>query len=97
MSREEKEACLIEAEREKERLLAESFARKEEIRQMDMRKLRDRDKITKVNELETEARARTMHLLERANNLKLEREEEIQLCNRLILETKCRAIRDVQV
>lgn len=38
-----------------------------------------------------------MHILERAYNMRLEQEEEIQKCNRLILETKCRAIRDAQV
>lgn len=69
--------------------------RKEAIRRMDLTKIREQDKM--LNEVEEEARKKTMHLLERAYNLKLEQEEEIQKYNRLILETKCRAIRDMQV
>ncbi|KAH0561468.1 cilia- and flagella-associated protein 45 [Cotesia glomerata] len=86
---------LYENEMKKEHLLAESIARKEKIRQMDTEKLKK--KTNKLDEFEAEAKARTMHLLERANNLKLEQEEEMQLCNKLILETKCRAIRDLQI
>lgn len=69
--------------------------RKETIRRMDMKK--DRKKDPKTQEIEEEAKRRTMHILERAHNMRLEQEEEIQKCNRLILETKCRAIRDAQV
>lgn len=58
---------------------------------------RNRDKQGRSSEIEEEMRQRTMHLLERAHNLKLEQEEEIKKCNKLILETKCRAIRDAQV
>ncbi|XP_014214197.1 cilia- and flagella-associated protein 45-like [Copidosoma floridanum] len=92
---EEKEAALAAAEREKERLMRESMARKEAIRRMDLRK--SHEKQGRLNEIEEEARQRTMHLLERAHNLKLEQEEEIKRCNKLILETKCRAIRDAQI
>lgn len=94
VTKEERKAIIEATEKEKDRLLKESMARKEEIRRMDMRK---GPKGQKLNEIEAEARKRTMHLLERAFNLKLEQEEEIQKCNRLILETKCRAIRDAQV
>ncbi|XP_046596388.1 cilia- and flagella-associated protein 45 isoform X1 [Neodiprion lecontei] len=94
VTKEEREAMIDAAEKEKDRLLRESMARKEEMRRMDMRK---GPKGQRVNEVEAEARKRTMHLLERAFNLKLEQEEEIQKCNRLILETKCRAIRDAQI
>ncbi|XP_015115031.1 cilia- and flagella-associated protein 45 [Diachasma alloeum] len=94
-TKEEKEAALLEVENERARLLAESMARKEEIRRLDLAK--GRDKPLKLDDLEAEARRKTMHLLERAYDLKLEQEEEIQMCNRLILETKCRAIRDLQV
>lgn len=95
MTKEEREASLMEEEKVKDRLVAESMARKEAIRKMDMKKTRER--APRVDDVEAEARRRTMHLLERAYNLKLEQEEEIQKCNRLILETKCRAIRDAQV
>ncbi|XP_008552554.1 cilia- and flagella-associated protein 45-like [Microplitis demolitor] len=91
----EKRENLFKNEIKKENLLAESIARKQKIRKMDLEKLKK--KTNKLDEFEAETKMRTMHLLERANNLKLEQEEEMQLCNKLILETKCRAIRDLQV
>lgn len=93
-----KEARLAAAEvveKEKERLTKESIERKETIRRMDMKQ--DREKDPRTREIEEEARRRTMHVLERAYNMRMEQEEEIQKCNRLILESKCRAIRDAQV
>ena len=71
------------------------MARKEIIRRMDLK--RTKDKQGRLNDIEEETRRRTKHLLERANKLKLEQEDEIKLCNKIILETKCRAIRDAQV
>lgn len=96
ITKEERQAATEAAEKRKERLMKESLARKEAVRVMDMKKgLRDR--APKTREIEEEARRRTMHVLERANIMRLEQEEEIQKCNRIILETKCRAIRDAQV
>lgn len=95
ITKEERLAIAEAAEKEKERLTKESVERKEKIRRMDMKK--DREKDPRTREIEEEARRRTMHVLERAHNIRMEREEEIQRCNRLILETKCRAIRDAQL
>lgn len=95
ITKEERQTATEAAEKERERLMKESLARKEAIRMMDMKKGREKDPRTR--EIEEEARRRTMHVLERAYNMRLEQEEEIQKCNRLILETKCRAIRDAQV
>lgn len=92
---EEKQASAEAAAKERERLTKESIERKETMRRMDLRK--DRKKDPKTQEIEEEAKKRTMHVLERARNMRLEQEEEMQKCNRLILETKCRAIRDAQV
>jgi hypothetical protein len=50
-----------------------------------------------MDDIEEETRQRTMHLLQRARDIELESEEQIKKCNRLILETKCRAVRDAQV
>ncbi|XP_008216445.1 cilia- and flagella-associated protein 45-like [Nasonia vitripennis] len=94
-TKEEREAALAAAEREKERLLRESMARKEAIRQMDLR--RSREKQGRMSDVEEESRQRTLHLLQRARDLKLEQEEEVKRCNKLILETKCRAVRDAQI
>lgn len=95
ITKEERQTAAETVEKERERLMKESLARKEAIRIMDMKKGREKDPRTR--EIEEEARRRTMHILERAHNMRLEQEEEIQKCNRLILETKCRAIRDAQV
>lgn len=95
ITKEERQTTAETAEKERERLMKESLARKEAIRMMDMKKSREKDPRTR--EIEEEARRRTMHILERAYNMRLEQEQEIQKCNRLILETKCRAIRDAQV
>ncbi|KAK2577371.1 hypothetical protein KPH14_003487 [Odynerus spinipes] len=95
VTEEERQAAIAAAEEEKQRLMKESMERKEAIRRMDLMKAREKDKM--LTDIEEEARKRTMHLLERAYNLKLEQEEEIQKCNRIILETKCRAIRDAQI
>ncbi|KAG7209020.1 hypothetical protein KM043_015186 [Ampulex compressa] len=92
---EEKEAALAAAARENERSMKECMERKEAFRRIDVEK--SREKKTKLSEVQEEARSRTMHVLERAENMKLEEEEEMQICNRLILATKCRAIRDAQV
>lgn len=95
ITKEERQKTTEAAEKEREKLTKESLARKEAIRTMDMKKGREKDPRTR--EIEEEARRRTMHILERAYSMRLEQEEEIQRCNRLILETKCRAIRDAQV
>lgn len=95
ITKEERQAAAEAAEKEKERLMKESMERKEAMRKMDLKKCRDKDPKTK--EIEEEARKRTMYILDRAQNMRLEQEEEIQKCNRFILETKCRAIRDAQV
>ncbi|KYN17650.1 Coiled-coil domain-containing protein 19, mitochondrial [Trachymyrmex cornetzi] len=94
ITKEERQTAVETTEKERERLAKESLARKEAIRVMDMKK--DREKDPRTKEIEEEAKKRTMHILERAYNMRLEQEEEIQKCNRLILETKCRAIRDAQ-
>lgn len=95
ITKEERLAIAEAAEKEKEKLTKKSIERKEMIRRIDMKKSREKDPRTR--EVEEEARRRTMHVLERAHNMRMEQEEEIQKCNRLILETKCRAIREAQV
>lgn len=95
ITKEERQAAAEAAENEKERLMRESMECTEEMRQMNLEKCRDKDPKTK--EIEEEAMKRRMHILDRAENMRLEQEEDIQKCNRLILETKCRAIRDAQV
>lgn len=95
MTKEEQEAVFKAEEEDRERLMKESLKRREEFRKIDMHK--PREKCAELIEIEEEAKKRLLHVLERAQNMKLEQEEEIQKCNRIVLETKCRAIRDAQV
>ncbi|KAK2847008.1 hypothetical protein Q5P01_010007 [Channa striata] len=50
-----------------------------------------------LTEMELEARDRTQRLLERANALRMEQEDEIKDLNRLILSAQCQATRDAQI
>ncbi|KAM6217227.1 LOW QUALITY PROTEIN: cilia- and flagella-associated protein 45 [Rhynchocyon petersi] len=51
----------------------------------------------KLNDLEEVARERAQNLVERANKLQLEQEEELKDMSKIILNAKCHAIRDAQV
>ncbi|XP_066587106.1 cilia- and flagella-associated protein 45-like isoform X2 [Prorops nasuta] len=95
VAKKERDAAMDKLQKERERQVKESMQRKEVFRKIDMEKSRKQD--SKLSEIEDEARKRAMHLLDRAYNLKLEQEDEIKKCNRIILETKCRAIRDAQL
>ena len=48
-------------------------------------------------EMEKENRLRDHHLIERANDLKMEQVQEIKKLNQHIIQVKCHAIRDMQV
>ena len=48
-------------------------------------------------EMEKENRLRDHHLIERANDLKMEQLQEIKALNQHIIQVKCHAIRDMQV
>jgi len=95
VTKEDRQKATETAQKERERLMKESMERKEAIRRMDIRRKRDKD--PKIMEIEEAARRKMMYILERAHNMRLEQEEEIQKCNQLIMATKCRAIRDAQV
>ncbi|XP_014250984.1 cilia- and flagella-associated protein 45-like [Cimex lectularius] len=51
----------------------------------------------RLNKLEQEAEAKANFLLNRAKEIREEDNDKIKLCNKLILSTKCHAIRDAQV
>ncbi|XP_013917753.1 PREDICTED: cilia- and flagella-associated protein 45 [Thamnophis sirtalis] len=56
-----------------------------------------RKKNEKLNDLEEEAKERAQYLLERANNLRMEQEDEVKTLAEIILEAKSHAIRDAQI
>ncbi|XP_073970075.1 cilia- and flagella-associated protein 45-like isoform X2 [Rhodnius prolixus] len=51
----------------------------------------------RLQQLEVEAEAKANFLTNRAKEIRQEDEDDIKLCNKLILGTKCQAIRDAQV
>ncbi|XP_039986506.1 cilia- and flagella-associated protein 45 isoform X2 [Xiphias gladius] len=50
-----------------------------------------------LTELELEAQDHAQHLVERANALRMEQEDEIKKLNKLILDAQCQATRDAQI
>ncbi|XP_071327968.1 cilia- and flagella-associated protein 45 [Trachinotus anak] len=91
--------------KEERRALHEAYQRKkeEEIKAAEERKRRiyeadlSRKENPALTELELEARDRAQRLVERANALRLEQEEEIKKLNKLILGAQCQATRDAQI
>ncbi|XP_040188309.1 cilia- and flagella-associated protein 45 [Rana temporaria] len=55
-----------------------------------------RKKNEKLSDLEEEAQQRAQYLLQRANTMRMEQEDEIKKLNEMILNAKCHAIRDAQ-
>ncbi|TRY81858.1 hypothetical protein DNTS_011419, partial [Danionella cerebrum] len=67
--------------------------RKAQMRQADM----SRQKNKTLSDLEAEARDRAQYLLERANALRMEQEDEVKKLNEMIQKVQCHAVRDVQI
>ncbi|XP_069390188.1 cilia- and flagella-associated protein 45 [Paralichthys olivaceus] len=90
---------------EQRKTLMEAYQRKreEEIKAAEERKrqMYEADLSRKVNpaltELELEAQERAQQLVEKANALRMEQEEEIKKLNKQILGAQCQAIRDAQI
>lgn len=94
-SNEKNETALLSLQSNKMSTVKHITARKSEINKSD--KKGSNTKSRRLMDTQAEAHKRAMHLLERAFSIKLEQDEELQKCNRFILETKCRAVRDAQV
>nr|CAD7402955.1 unnamed protein product [Timema poppensis] len=84
---------LEQAEALKNQEMKESMARKAEIKKYE----KQREKGVKLTEVEQEAKRQALHLLQRAFEMRQEQEDEVKKANRLILGTKCHAIRDAQI
>ncbi|XP_031566387.1 cilia- and flagella-associated protein 45-like [Actinia tenebrosa] len=93
LSKEEREAALEELKRRKEELQNQVEERKNYMQYMDL----NRKENEKLTDLEQEAKVRSQHLLEKANEQMEEQEDEIKKLNELILNAKCHAIRDAQL
>lgn len=93
LSQAEREAAIEEVKRRKEELQNASEERKNFMQKMELNR-KDNEKLT---DLEQEAKERSLHLLEKANEQMEEQEDEIKKLNELILNAKCHAIRDAQL
>ncbi|KAI5098006.1 cilia- and flagella-associated protein 45 [Silurus meridionalis] len=93
LTKEEREAALKNQHKALEETLNSAGERKVLIKQADL----SRQKNEALSELEVEARERDQYLLERANALRIEQEDEIKRLNELILGAQCHAVRDAQI
>lgn len=91
---EEEKTARLEAQRQAlEEAMDAAEQRKAQMRQADL----SRQKNQNLSELEAEARDRAQYLLERANTLRMEQEDEVKKLNELIQKVQCHAVRDVQI
>uniref|UniRef100_A0A8C0S2M7 Cilia- and flagella-associated protein 45 n=1 Tax=Canis lupus familiaris TaxID=9615 RepID=A0A8C0S2M7_CANLF len=90
LTREEHEAREQALRKEKEDAVT---ARKKVMKQKEMVWRNNK----KLSDLEEVARERAQSLLQRANSLRLEQEEELKDLSKIILNAKCHAIRDAQI
>ncbi|KAM9853491.1 LOW QUALITY PROTEIN: cilia- and flagella-associated protein 45-like [Aulostomus maculatus] len=79
--------------RRKEEEMKTAEERKRQLHEADL----SRKENQTLTELELEARDRAQRLLEQANALRMEQEEEIRKLNELILGAQCQATRDAQI
>ncbi|RXN05327.1 cilia- and flagella-associated 45 [Labeo rohita] len=94
VSSEEEKATVLEAQRQaRDEAMDAAEQRKAQMRQADL----SRQKNQNLSELEAEARDRAQYLLERANTLRMEEEDEVKKLNELIQEVQCHVVRDAQI
>ncbi|XP_035169585.1 cilia- and flagella-associated protein 45-like, partial [Oxyura jamaicensis] len=93
LSKEEREAKLAALKAEKEAVLEAVSERKAAAKQ---RAALQQQK-GKLSDLEEEAKERAQHLLQRANRMRMEQEDEIKEFSELILGAKCHMVRDAQI
>ncbi|KAL0973291.1 hypothetical protein UPYG_G00201500 [Umbra pygmaea] len=92
-TKEEQEALLEARQKEREMAMEAADQMKARIRQAEV----SRQKNQGLSELEAEARDRAQYLLERANAMRMEQEDEVKKLNELILGAHCHAVRDAQI
>ncbi|XP_078075362.1 cilia- and flagella-associated protein 45 [Mustelus asterias] len=93
VSEEEREVKRVAKNAERMQAAEMASERKSFIRTQELQ----RRKNEKLNEVEEAARDRALYLLEKANALRLEQEDEIKQINETITDARCHAIRDAQI
>ncbi|TDH15085.1 hypothetical protein EPR50_G00027540 [Perca flavescens] len=93
VTKEQREALREAYHRKKEEEINAAEERKRQIYEADL----SRKENQALTELEREARDRAQRLVERANALRMEQEDEIKKLNNLIMGAQCQATRDTQI
>ncbi|XP_068441678.1 cilia- and flagella-associated protein 45 isoform X1 [Clinocottus analis] len=93
LTKEELQALKEARQKKKEEEITAAEERKRKIHEADL----SRKENQALTELEIEARDRAQRLLQRANALKMEEEDEIKKLNNLIMAAQCQATRDAQI
>ncbi|XP_062283139.1 cilia- and flagella-associated protein 45-like [Scomber scombrus] len=93
LTKEDRDALKAAYQKKKDEEIIAAEERKRQIYETDLARKQN----PALNELEMEARGRAQHLLERADTLKMEQEEDIKKLNKLILGAQCQATRDHQI
>ncbi|XP_021016542.1 cilia- and flagella-associated protein 45 [Mus caroli] len=93
LTKEELNAREQALKKEKEAILEAVTIRKKIMKQKEMAWNNNK----KLSDLEEVARERAQNLLQRANKLRMEQEEELKDMSKIILNAKCHAIRDAQI
>ncbi|KAL1769623.1 cilia-and flagella-associated protein 45 isoform X2 [Sigmodon hispidus] len=93
LTKEELEAREQAFKKEKEDILEAVTIRKKIMKQKEMAWNNNK----KLSDLEEVAKERAQNLLQRANKLRMEQEEELKDISKIILNAKCHAIRDAQI
>ncbi|XP_075843667.1 cilia- and flagella-associated protein 45 [Microtus pennsylvanicus] len=93
LTKEELEAKEQALKKEKEAILEAVTIRKKIMKQKEMAWSNNK----KLSDLEEVAKERAQNLLQRANKLRMEQEEELKNMSKIILNAKCHAIRDAQI
>ncbi|XP_030237300.1 cilia- and flagella-associated protein 45 [Gadus morhua] len=93
LSKQQREAVEESLQQRKEALLDAVEERKAQMHQANM----SRRKNQALNDLEEEARDRAQYLLEKANAMRMEQEDEVKRLNELILGARCHAVREGQI
>lgn len=93
LTNEEIQAMKEASQKKKQEEIAAAELKKRQIIEADLSKMKN----PSLTEQELEDRDRTQRMLDRAQALRLEQEDEIKRLNRHILEVKCQASRDAQI
>ncbi|XP_054472448.1 cilia- and flagella-associated protein 45 [Anoplopoma fimbria] len=93
LTKEGREALRQAYQKKKDEEIKAAEERKNQIYEADL----SRKENPALTELELEARDRAQRLVERANALRMEEEDEIKKLNKLILAAQCQATRDAQI